>query len=371
MIGLLVLLALLANASAHAQTDDQQTELERLQQELKARQQSLASNKASAEELQDILQASEKDIGNVARALNQTETELTQNRQDQKQLTLQRDELLASIKQQQSLLAGQLRSAFMAGHYDYAKMLFYQDDAKTFERVITYYQYLSKARKEQITSFRNKVTQLEQVNAQLEAKAERLAVLLNEQIQQQKELSARQRDRQQTLAKLSAKIASDQSRIAALQKAEQDLVAAIEQAQREAQQSIELSGLADAKGKLLVPAKGSVRKLFGKRRQGQIRWKGIIIDGREGSEIQAISHGRVIYADWLRGFGLVTVIDHGEGYMSVYGHNQALLKQAGDNVSRGETIALLGQSGGQSSPNLYFEIRHKGKALNPSSWIRY
>ena len=94
-----------------------------------------------------------------------------------------------------------------------------------------------------------------------------------------------------------------------------------------------------------------------------------MIDGREGSSVKAIAHGRVIYSDWLRGFGLVTIIEHGDGYMSVYGHNQALLRSAGDAVAKGETVALLGQSGGQSSPNLYFEIRHKGKALNPLQWL--
>ena len=98
-------------------------------------------------------------------------------------------------------------------------------------------------------------------------------------------------------------------------------------------------------------------------------WKGIVIDGAEGDPVNSIAPGKVLYADWLRGFGLVAIVDHGEGYMSVYGHNQALLKQAGDDVRRGERIALVGRSGGQEYPNLYFEIRHKGKALNPSAWL--
>ena len=110
--------------------------------------------------------------------------------------------------------------------------------------------------------------------------------------------------------------------------------------------------------------------MFGRIRQGQIKWKGIIIKGQLGSPIIAVHQGKVLYADWLRGFGLVTVVDHGDGYMSLYGHNQALLKQAGDNVDAGETIALLGQSGGQNYPNLYFEIRHKGQPVNPSSWLK-
>jgi septal ring factor EnvC (AmiA/AmiB activator) len=139
--------------------------------------------------------------------------------------------------------------------------------------------------------------------------------------------------------------------------------------QQTARQSVSLDGLAKFKGRLRKPADGKVRKLFGKRRQGQVRWKGIVINSAEGSPVQAVQNGKVLYADWLKGFGLVTIVDHGNGYMTVYGRNQALLKQAGDVVIEGETIGLVGSSGGQSSPGLYFEIRLKGKALNPSSWL--
>ena len=137
-----------------------------------------------------------------------------------------------------------------------------------------------------------------------------------------------------------------------------------------AQKPTSFDGLAKLKGKLLKPADGRVRKLFGTKREGQIRWKGIIVEGNAGSNVIAIHHGKVLYADWLRGFGLVTVLDHGNGYMSLYGHNQALLHQAGDTVAAGEPIALVGQSGGQTSPNLYFEIRYKGDPVNPTQWIK-
>jgi septal ring factor EnvC (AmiA/AmiB activator) len=143
------------------------------------------------------------------------------------------------------------------------------------------------------------------------------------------------------------------------------------QAQRQAQRRPQLlEGLSKHQGKLLIPTKGKLRRLFGDRRQGQVRWKGVKIDGRAGSPVMAIHYAKVLYADWLRGFGLVTVLDHGDGYMSLYGHNQALLHQAGDYVEAGETIALVGQSGGQSKPNLYFEIRHKGKPINPTKWLK-
>jgi septal ring factor EnvC (AmiA/AmiB activator) len=150
---------------------------------------------------------------------------------------------------------------------------------------------------------------------------------------------------------------------------------AIEQAEIDArsraqEEDVVLVGLAQSKGKLTRPASGEIQQLFGKRRQGQVRWKGIVVNSSEGSPVLAVQDGKVLYADWLKGFGLVTIVDHGEGYMTVYGRNQALLKQPGDPVLQGETIGLVGSSGGQASPGLYFEIRHKGKALNPKSWLK-
>ncbi|NVK56309.1 MAG: peptidoglycan DD-metalloendopeptidase family protein [Alteromonadaceae bacterium] len=356
-------------ATAIAQSEDAELELQALQDELKARQAALQDTRTDAEALQKVLAESEKQIGAVARKLNAISTSLDENRQQQQQLNTRRTDLETAIAQQQSLLSGQLKSAFISGNFDYAKMVFYQEDAAQFERILTYYKYLNEARQKEITKFKSSVDELQQVNAQLQVKAQELNALLVSQEQQQNELLARQQDRQQTLRKLESKIASDESRIAQLREAEQSLVEAIEKAQRESQLPQELTGLTADKGKLLKPAEGSLRKLFGKRRQGQVRWKGIMIDGQEGSAVKAVAHGRVIYADWLRGFGLVTIIEHGDGFMSVYGHNQALLRSAGDSVTRGETVALLGQSGGQSSPNLYFEIRHKGKALNPLQWL--
>lgn len=184
----------------------------------------------------------------------------------------------------------------------------------------------------------------------------------------------RQDDRKTTLKKINQTIASENQKIASLQADEKALKDAIEAARLAAERAareakISLDGLAKLKGKLKAPVDGRIRNLFGNRRQGQVRWKGIIIDGAEGDPVNSIAPGKVLYADWLRGFGLVSIIDHGDGYMSVYGHNQALLKQVGDEVRSGERIALVGRSGGQEYPNLYFEIRHKGKALNPRTWF--
>jgi murein hydrolase activator len=373
-----VIALMLVSGSVVAQDEDpsaQREKLAELQAELRARQQVLENSKASAQELEDVLKASELEIAKVAKALALTKQSLNDVEQEQSQLQAEQSELKTAIRKQQSLLSSQLKSAFMTGHYDYAKMLFYQDDARTFERVITYYQYVAKARQKEIESFRGNVARLEEVNEALEEKALALVNLQKDQENQRAVLITRQDDRKTTLKKINQTIASENQKIASLQADEKALKDAIEAARLAAERAareakISLDGLAKLKGKLKAPVDGRIRNLFGNRRQGQVRWKGIIIDGAEGDPVNSIAPGKVLYADWLRGFGLVSIIDHGDGYMSVYGHNQALLKQAGDEVRSGERIALVGRSGGQEYPNLYFEIRHKGKALNPRTWFK-
>ena len=378
VIGCIVVLAIMPiGSSAIAQeggANSQKEKLAELQAELRARQQVLENSRASAQELESVLKASELEIAKVAKALSTTRQALKNVEQEQAKLEAEQEGLKTAIRKQQSLLSSQLKSAFMAGHYDYAKMLFYQDDARTFERVITYYQYVAKARQKEIESFRSIVARLEEVNAELSEKALSLAALKDEQEGQRAVLLTRQDDRKATLKKINKTIASENQRIASLQADEKALKDAIEAARITAERAareaeVSMDGLAKLKGKLAAPVKGRIRNLFGSRRQGQVSWKGIVIDGAEGDPVNSIAPGKVLYADWLRGFGLVAIVDHGEGYMSVYGHNQALLKQAGDDVRQGERIALVGRSGGQEYPNLYFEIRHKGKALNPSSWL--
>lgn len=378
IIGCIIALFILPIGSgAHAQLNTataQKEKLAELQAELRARQQVLENNKASAQELENVLKKSELEIAKVAKALSTTRQALQNVEQEQSQLEEEQEVLKAAIRNQQSLLSSQLKSAFMAGHYDYAKMLFYQDDARTFERIITYYQYVAKARQEEIESFRSNVARLEEVNAELDEKAQSLLALREEQEGQRAVLITRQDDRKTTLKKINKTIASENQKIASLQADEQALKEAIEAAQIAAERAareteVSMNGLVKLKGKMSAPVKGRIRNLFGTRRQGQVSWKGIVIDGAEGDPVNSIAPGRVLYADWLRGFGLVAIVDHGEGYMSVYGHNQALLKQAGDDVRQGERIALVGRSGGQEYPNLYFEIRHKGKALNPRAWL--
>jgi septal ring factor EnvC (AmiA/AmiB activator) len=353
----------------------QDTDLATIQEKIKQTQAQLNKKLESSERLQQELKLAELEIAKTATQLNQTDNALQTTRREKVELESEKSRISTVIKEQQKQLSGQLKSAFMAGNYDFAKMFFNQDDAGRFERTLTYYQYLNKARQQEIGKFRALVIELEQLNKKLVEKTQRLESFLVTQKQQSSQLREQQTSRHQKLKQLDRQIKSDTAKVNQLQQEERSLINAIEQAEIDARSRTKdedavLTGLAQSKGKLTRPAGGKIQQLFGKRRQGQVRWKGIVINSSEGSPVQAVQDGKVLYADWLKGFGLVTIVDHGEGYMTVYGRNQALLKQPGDPVLQGETIGLVGSSGGQSSPGLYFEIRHKGKALNPQSWLK-
>ena len=349
----------------------EQADLESIQQQIKDKQARINEQLAAAKKLQDNLKLVELEIAKSSKQLNQREGALAENQQQLKVLQKQQKDYLLALDQQKTALAKQIRSAYMTGNYDFAKMLLNQQDAANFERTITYYQYLNKARKSQIDSFNLLVTNLQKVNAKLIDNQQELEQLKIVQQQQQQTLKANFAERESTLTSIQNTIESEEAKIAQLQINEKNLLEALTRAQQQVdKQDITLTGISDLKGRLLMPARGSLRKMFGRFRQGQIKWKGIVINGTAGDSVIAIHHAKVLYSDWLRGFGLVTVLDHGDGFMSLYGHNQALLKQAGETVQAGEAIALLGQSGGQNRPNLYFEIRHKGKPIDPVHWLK-
>ncbi|AWL13225.1 Protein ORF73 [Saliniradius amylolyticus] len=345
--------------------------LKAIQQQIEQRQKQLNLRVASAEELEQTLKKAELEISRLARELDQTRQQLSQNRQQQEQLRQRQSQLQQQIDQQQTALGDLFRSAYMTGQHDFSKMLLNQENAAKLERLLTYYGYFNKARKKQINRFMDTARELEQVETQLVNNETELAQLLKVQSGQRQLMQSEQQDRQETLAALEKRINTEAAKLEQLQASEQNLVQAIERATARAQrQPGDLNGLSSLKGQLRAPTDGHMRNLFYKRRQGQIRWKGAIFNADSGMAVRAIHDGQVLFSDWLKGFGLVTVLDHGDGYMSLYGYNQALLRDVGEVVAAGERIALVGQSGGQSRPGLYFEIRHKGKPVNPSQWLK-
>ncbi|MCG9729112.1 peptidoglycan DD-metalloendopeptidase family protein [Shewanella sp. Isolate13] len=352
------------------------TDLERRQSELKSiqaqinKQQSAVKNtNKQREQLISLLKDDEKAIARAAKKVNHTRQDLAQTDKKIAELDAKQVQLNKLKTAQQKSLSNQLASAYLAGNHDYTKMLLNQQSPASIERLLAYYQYLNKARMESINQLQTTLKELDEVQAKQQEQQRRLNKLVLEQQQQAKKLTQEQSQRQNTLTQLQRTLNSSGAKLEQLQIEEASLKRVVEQALTAMKNNPSYEGLS-SRNKLKWPANGRIRSAFGSKRSGQVKWKGVIISAAEGQNVNAIAGGKVIYADWLRGFGMVLVVDHGKGYMSLYGHAQALLKSAGDSVSKGEPVALVGRSGGQTEPGLYFEVRHKGQAVDPARYCK-
>ena len=356
-------------AGAVAAQEKQQQELAELKQQIQLTERQVKQQQKQLEQAETALQQSDRALAEASAATSQTSAEIEQLRQREQQLTAQQQTLEQKIQRQQNLLASQLKSAYSLGQHDYSKLLLNQQDAGKLERVLSYYQYFNRARLAQLNALNLTISQLQQVLTELADKQQQLVHTLTTLQQQQQQLALAKTQQQQAVSKLQDTLKQQGKQLDYLRQNENSLQAKLDQLRKLAQQARELAGLTGQKGRLSWPLNGSLLQRFGENRQGGMPARGIVIKGSEGDAVKAIADGQVIYADWLKGYGWVIVLDHGAGYMSLYGHNQNLLKQPGARINAGETIALTGMSGGQATAGLYFEIRDKGEAVNPLSWL--
>ncbi|MGM0526654.1 MAG: murein hydrolase activator EnvC family protein [Pseudomonadota bacterium] len=346
------------------------------QEQLEAIQEKIASRLEALEQRQQRLTKTEQKLKQLEQKTASLATELRNTRQQQQQLqqpidaNRQRQKQLQAKQQQQlKWLQKQLVSAYTNGQHDFLKLILNQQDPAKLERMLSYYQYFNQARVEQIEQIKDLAKELTELEQQLLRQNEELNALQNQQQRQRQGLTDQKHDQEQLIAELQQQQRSDQARLQNLEQSREQLEQVIVTIEQALQADVRLAGLKPVKAQLTWPTDGRVKKIFGQSREGPLRWKGILIEGDNGQSVRAIADGRILFADWLRGFGLVTVIDHGEGYMSLYGHNQTLVKSVGEEVKMGEEIALMGQSGGRSRASLYFEIRYQGTPQNPTQWI--
>ncbi|NRD71821.1 peptidoglycan DD-metalloendopeptidase family protein [Shewanella sp. VB17] len=346
-----------------------QSDLKQLQSQISRQESDLKDTDKQRTKLVNLLKKDEKAIAVVAKKVNQTKTSLAQT--DKKLISLtQRQKALNKLKKrQQESLANQLASAYLSGNHDYSKMLLNQQSPATIERLLTYYQYLNKARMASINELQETMKELDEITKEQISQKKNLNRLILNQQQQNKQLTLEQGQRQNTLALLQKTLNSRGAKLEQLQIEEASLKRIVEQAIVDTKNTPKMNGLSH-ENKLSWPTEGRIKSGFGSQRSGQVKWKGVTVSAPEGQAITAIASGKVIYADWLRGFGMVLVVNHGKGYMSLYGHAQTLLKNAGDHVNKGESVALVGRSGGQTEAGLYFEVRHKGQAVDPAKYCK-
>ncbi len=373
-----LLAALAFSTVASADRSATEAELELLRARAVKLQTELSQARSQRDRAREALRQHERRIGELAQAQRRTRTE---RRREGRRLEATREQArherndLAHI---QTRLAAEVRAAYQLGRQDRLKLLLNQDDPARVARVLTYYRYLSEARAAEISRLDASLGRLAELEHSIEAQTRSLEALEARQREQAKTLEAERGERARLLAGLSQEtrtraqaldeLRADQARLERLlgELREAPMVAPkpIAPADRGAR-------FASLKGRLPLPARGQVVARFGQpKATGQVRWRGIFLASNEGETVLAPARGRVVYADWLRGFGLLLILDHGDGYMTLYAHNQSLARSLGDWVEAGESLATIGNTGDAPRMGLYFEIRHHGEPSDPLQWCR-
>ena len=360
-----------ADTSVHKESKLQNTsKLNDVQRAIAKQELTIFTANKNRDVLEKQLKKDDLAIAKTAKSINKTNQQLKVTNKKIVNLSKEKQQLSAQKIRQERLLAQQLRSAYTTGQHDYLKLVLNQNESERIQRTISYYQYLNKARINEINKFQITITQLMEVTTQHQEQVAQLQLLKANQQQQRKNLNKNKDKRSKTLASLNNKLLSSKQQLAKLKAEEANLTAALQKLTALIRAEVDLVGLSKLKRKLSWPVKGRMLRNFGSRKQGYLKWKGVLLGAPIGKQVQTIHNGTILFSDWLKGYGLLIVIDHGNGYMSLYAHNQTLLKSVGDRVETGEPIALVGQSGGQDQAGLYFEIRHQGKAVNPKLWCK-
>ena len=377
------------------------------------------------------LRKTDKGLAGLQQDIDQVKQQLQSSQQQLTQLRARKEQLVKESLKQEQIIAKQARAAYLSGAgQEYLKLLLNQEDPQSFSRTLTYYEYLSKARFAQVLAYKQTLRELATTEQGIELQNEQLLENQQRLAQQRQQLAKVKHEQKQALSKLNSKLAAHDLRLKARQQEQaklDQLLQTIEQARRaeEAQrrraqaeaaakakveaetkaqagapgkpssptapaapQAPQVSpapvapalptapnggnAFAAAQGHLPWPIKGHLVARFGQPRGDDPRstWDGVLIGAPPGTQVRAVSAGRVVFADWLRGLGLIIILDHGDGYLSLYGHAQQLLKNVGEQVAAGEAIATVGNSGGQSMTALYFAIRQQGRAQDPLRWCR-
>jgi murein hydrolase activator len=385
-IALLALLALFA-AHAGAQTADDAEDPHRAAQEKEARQK-LDAIRAELRTLAEQQRATQGERGEAASSLREKETavavvakdvhaldeKLDAEQAQLDKLNARRSELETALKKQREALAALLRSAYALGRNEELKLLLQQDDVAAIARVLAYHRYFQRARIGRIDQLSTDLQQLADVQDSIRRKSAELAVTRDARSAEGAKLDTERAERAVLLEQLDARLKEQGARAAALGKDEKALNELLERL-RDVFADIpkQLSGaepFASMRGRMAWPLTGKIVTAFGAADESGRRSSGLLVSAKAGTPVHAVSHGRVAFADWLRGYGLMIIVDHGDGYLSLYGCNETLLKDVGDWVNAGETIATSGASGGQKTAGLYFELRTKGQAVDPRKWLR-
>ena len=379
-LGPLLTLLGLATAAAAAAQDDGSGELATIKE------QELEEVRQRISDLKKSMDAAAADRDRVTRELEKSELTIAEKRTRLKELERERDystrrreeldkavaEREAELEHESSALAAQVRAAFMGGSQEKLRLLLNQSDPATLGRLMTYYEYLNEYRAGNIEVVTARIADLARLRSEIAAEEARLSEIAAKRYEELTRLGEAQDARRELLATLKTRMANEDREIQRLAEQEKDLSRLIDELTTILSDYPIRSEepFSSFKGRLTWPVAGTLIHDFGQPRVGgPLKWNGVVLGAPRGREVRSVYHGRVVFADWLAGLGLLVIVDHGEGYMTLYGYNETLLKDAGDWVAPGDVIATVGDSGGQPQAGLYFELRKGTAPVDPRRWV--
>jgi septal ring factor EnvC (AmiA/AmiB activator) len=361
-----------ASLAASSERNKTEANLKAVQDRIERVRQQVQRDVVEKDRLNRDLNAAEKSVAQARADLSKIQQQRAEQNAAREELDKERTERELERSRTEQNLADQLRAAYFMGRNEPLKLLLNQKDPAQFGRNLTYYGYFGRLRASQISEINENIARIDELKLEIESEDAELARLEEQNRDRISELDAARRQRGRVLASLEKQSSDRNAALKRLQQQQNQL----ERLLRDLSKAIESTpydsndAFAKLRGKLSWPVSGHVETGFGDTIAGGLRSNGIVIAADRGKPVTAVQEGRVLYADWLPGRGLLIIIDHGNGYMSLYGHNEQLFKQAGATVKAGDTIAAAGDSGGRSQSGLYFEIRREGKPVDPRPWFR-
>lgn len=363
---------MLAIAPAVGGDADSEAQLERVRERIEVLRSEMRADVEKRDAIAARLRDSEEQVAAASRRLGSIRADREASGQRLRELEARQSQHQVALAGEHDALARQIRSAYMNGRQERLKLILNQQDPASLGRLMVYYGYFNRLRAERIESVAAELAEIDRIGAELGRGQARLRALETARAAELEDLEAARRERQASLSALAGRIAASGGEVAGLEADAQVLEKLVAELRR-ALADLPVTGqqpFEEVRGRLSWPIEGRLISDFGEPRAGgRLKWNGVLIGAERGADVRAIHHGRVAYADWLPGLGLLLVIEHGGGYLSLYGHNLSIARGVGDLVAPGEVIGEVGDSGGRAEPALYFEIRRAREPLDPHRWI--
>lgn len=355
-----------------AQNDPAATkrQIEAVKSQIESINQSIRSDQNKKASEQKAIGKLDREIARTSNEVRKLQSQIASSHEHLKTLEQRQQKINKQLAEQRASIAALVENSYRNGPQEPVKLVLNQQDPATLTRLMQYQRYSHDARQQKLRSFQQSLAELEQVKAEAQKEVAHLAELKRGVDRQQALLADKKKQRQQALASLDKKISEQGSQLKTLKANQANLEAVLKRIQ-EAMARVRTydnpTPVVKQRGNMPWPVPGRILRNFGSPREGDLRYAGVVLEAPEGTPVRSVNNGRVVFSDWLRGYGMLTIVDHGNGFMSLYGNNQSLTRKPGETVSVGDVVAYSGNSG-QSIEGLYFEIRKGGQPVNPQEW---